>query len=39
MLEDIRSPVLSAKHATDMEAEGASSTPLKFKLRAHVYIV
>ena len=27
MQKDIRSPVLFAKHPTDMEAEGASSTP------------
>jgi hypothetical protein len=30
-LKDTRSPVLSAKHATDMEAEGASSSPLKIQ--------
>ena len=29
MLKDIRPPVVSAKHATDMEAEGASSSPLE----------
>ena len=36
MLKDIRSPVLSAKHATDMEAEGASSSPLKIQTRHHL---
>ena len=29
MLKDIRPPVVSAKHATDMEAEGASASPLE----------
>ena len=29
MLKDIRPPVVSAKHATDMEAKGASSSPLE----------
>jgi hypothetical protein len=31
MQKDIRSPVLFAKHATDMEAQGASSSPLKIQ--------
>ena len=31
MLKDIRSPVRSAKHATDIEAEAASSNPLKIQ--------
>src|ERR1700722_4096974 len=35
MLKDIRSHVLSAKHATDTESEGPSSSPLKIQTRHH----
>jgi hypothetical protein len=31
MQKDIRPPVLFAKHPTDKEAEGASSSPLKIQ--------